>query len=281
MKITIITAVWNGARTIGTALESVARQRTEVKVEGQGERRIEIEHIVVDGGSTDGTAERIKEFAAQGIRNREQGISADGYSFRWISERDRGLYDAINKGIKMATGDVIGICNADDVLAEDDTIAKIASAFEGDAQIDGAYADVRFVREGVSVEALRGASVTRYCTGTFFRRWMFRFATFPAHPSTFVRRACFEKYGYYSLDYSICADFELMLRLFWKHGIRTKYLPICTHVMRTGGLSTGGFKSNVQINQEDLQALRANGYWSCLPLIYTKYFFKIWGFVFK
>jgi len=298
VKITIITAVWNGETTIGTALESVRRQVLPAGVE--------LEHIVVDGGSTDGTVERIKEFDAQGIRNREQGISADGYSFRWISEKDNGLYDAINKGIRMATGDVIGICNADDVLAEDDTIAKIAQAFwdgekvkgrvQGQERTDSVpegglqaiWADIRFVNGGHNplststsdLHLIREAKATRYCTGKFFRRWMFRFGTFPAHPSTFVRKACFEKFGYYSLDYKICADFELMLRLFWKHGIRAKYLPICTHVMRTGGLSTAGFRSNRQINEEDLRALRANGYWSCLPLIYTKYFFKIWGFVF-
>lgn len=110
---------------------------------------------------------------------------------------------------------------------------------------------------------------------------MFRFATMPAHPSIFVRRECFEKYGGYSLDYRICADFEMMLRLFWKHRIRTKYLPLCTTVMRMGGASTGGLRSNVEINREDLRALRANGYWSCLPLIYLKYLFKIWGYVFR
>jgi len=280
MKITIITAVWNGAKTIATALESVRRQVLPAGVE--------LEHIVVDGGSTDGTVERIKEFDAQGIRNREQGIRADGYSFRWISEKDNGLYDAINNGIRMATGDVIGICNADDVLAEDDVILKIAQAFAEDGGLQATWADIRFVNGGHNplststsdLHLIREAKATRYCTGRFFRRWMFRFGTFPAHPSTFVRKACFEKYGHYSLDYKICADFELMLRLFWKHGIRAKYLPICTHVMRTGGLSTAGFRSNRQINEEDLRALRANGYWSCLPLIYTKYFFKIWGFVF-
>jgi len=270
MKITIVTACYNAAATIRTALESVAGQR----IEARGERRIEIEHIVVDGGSTDGTVEAVRKFEL-GIRGEER----ENFSFKWISEKDNGLYDAINKGIRMATGDVVGICNADDVLASDDTIAEIASQFDGD--VEAIWADIRFVRAGGTVEMLRQAPVTRYCTGKFFRRWMFRFGTFPAHPSTFVRKSCFEKFGYYSLDYRICADFEMMLRLFWKHGVRAKYLPICTHVMRTGGLSTGGFRSNVQINREDLRALRANGYWSCLLLIYAKYLFKVWGFVFR
>lgn len=276
MKISIITVCYNAEKTIADAMESVASQRTQVKVEGEGEQRIEVEYVVVDGGSTDGTVGEIKNYE---LRIKNGGN--EGFSFKWISEKDRGLYDAINKGIRMATGEVVGICNADDVLADDQVVAKIAAAFGEGEDLDAIYADIRFVREGDSVEALRNAPTTRYCTGRFFRNWMFRFATFPAHPSTFVRKACFERYGYYSLDYRICADFEMMLRLFWKQGIRARYLPICTTVMRTGGLSTAGFRSNRQINQEDLRALRAHGYWSCLPLIYLKYFFKIWGFVFK
>jgi len=268
MKVSIVTACFNAEKTLATTLESVRQQMLPAGVE--------LEHIVVDGGSTDGTVELVRKFADQQVKVRGEGEQRNSYSFRWISEKDKGLYDAINKGIRMATGDIVGICNADDILADDDTIARIAQAFGDD--VDATWADIRFVREGDSVEALRSALVTRYCTGRFFRRWMFRFATFPAHPSTFVRKSCFEKYGHYSLDYRICADFELMLRLFWKHRIRAKYLPVCTHVMRMGGLSTGGFKSNVQINKEDLRALKANGYWSCLPLIYTKYLFKIWGF---
>jgi len=201
----------------------------------------------------------------------------DTFTFRWVSEKDKGLYDAINKGIRMATGDVVGICNADDVLAEDDTLAQIAAAFSAD--VEATYADIRFVDGGSGVDALRAAKTTRYCTGKFFRRWMFRFATFPAHPSTFVRRELFERVGWYSLDYGMYGDFEFMLRLFWKHDVCAKYLPICTHVMRSGGASTGSFRKNIEINRTDLRALRANGYWSCMPLIYAKYLFKIWGFL--
>lgn len=274
MRITIVTAVWNRAETIRSALESVARQRTD---------GFALEHVIVDGGSTDGTVDAIRAYA-EGVRRRAEaegrgGASAEGLTVRWTSERDRGLYDAINKGIRLATGDVIGIVHSDDALAEDDTLAKVARAFSG--EVDATYADVRFVAGGRTLDELRRLPARRYCTGRFFRRWMFRFATFPAHPSTFVRRACYERYGLYSLDYPICADFELMLRLFVTHRVRTRYLPVCTHVMRTGGLSTGGFRSNVAINRQDLRALRANGVWSCLPLIYLKYAFKVWGFVFR
>ena len=273
MKVSIVTACFNAAQTLPQTLKSV---RSQVVPDG-----VELEHIVVDGGSKDGTAEFLQSFRPSPSPTATPTATSYTYTFRWLSERDRGLYDAINKGIRMATGEVVGICNADDVLADDQVVAKIAAAFGEDEDLDAVYADIRFVREGDSVEALCAAPPTRYCTGRFFRNWMFRFATFPAHPSTFVRKACFEKFGYYSLDYKICADFEMMLRLFWKHGIRARYLPICTTVMRTGGLSTAGLHSNRQINQEDLRALRTHGYWSCLLLIYLKYFFKIWGFVFK
>ena len=273
MTISIVTVVWNRAETIRVALASVARQKRD---------GYDLEHVIVDGGSTDGTIDVVRRYAEDVRRaeaGRRKGATAGSFTVRWVSERDRGLYDAINKGIRLATGDVIGLVHSDDVLAEDDTLAKVAQAFC--AEVDATYADVRFVVGGRTEDEIRRQPTRRYCTGRFFRRWMFRFATFPAHPSTFVRRACFEKYGLYSLDYPICADFELMLRLFVTHRIRTRYLPICTHVMRMGGLSTGGFRSNVAINRQDLRALRANGVWSCLPLIYLKYLFKVWGFVFR
>ena len=189
------------------------------------------------------------------------------------------MYDAINKGIKMATGDIVGILNADDVLASDDTLAHIAAAFTPD--IDALYADIRFVREGETVEALREAPTVRYCSAAKWRPWMFRFAAMVPHPSFYVRRECFERLGGYSLDYRICADFELELRFLGIAKLRAVYLPECVVVMRMGGMSTAGWRSTVVINREDLRALRSHGIWSCLPLIYLKYLFKIWGFVFK
>lgn len=257
MKITVITACYNA---IGTLPDTVASVRSQRLPGG-----VEVEHLVIDGGSSDGSVEMLAGVGSG-------GGTVEGYSFKFVSEKDRGLYDAINKGIAMATGEVIGILNADDVFASDDVIARIADAF--DPGVDVVYGDIRFVRE-------LGGETVRYCTGKYFRRWMFRFATFPAHPSTFVRRECFAKYGVYSLDYRICSDFEMMLRLLYVHRLPMKYLPLCTTEMRLGGMSTDGVRSNVAINAEDLRALRANGVWSCLPLIYLKYLFKIWGFVFR
>ena len=236
MKISLITACYNGAGTIRTAIESVLSQKG-----------VDIEYIVVDGGSKDGTVDIIKEYSTR-------STCSTRLIFKWISEKDRGMYDAINKGIKMATGDVVGILNADDVLASDDTLAKIAT---------------------------RKAKSVRYCSAAKWRPWMFRFAAMVPHPSFYVRRECFERLGGYSLDYRICADFELELRYLYLAKLKAAYLPECVVVMRMGGMSTAGWRSNIVINREDLRALRSHGVWSCLPLIYLKYLFKIWGFVFR
>ena len=287
MKITLITACYNSAETIGTAIESVLSQKG-----------VDVEYIVVDGGSKDGTVEILK-----GYEKKFLNLSTfQPFNFRWLSEKDSGMYDAINKGIKMATGDVVGILNADDVLASDDTLAHIAELFSRNRlrrgyggqeerkdrkddsrveHVDCVYADIRFVKEGESVEAVRKAETVRYCSAKRWRPWMFRFAAMVPHPSFYVRRECFERLGGYSLDYRICADFELELRYLYLAKLRAAYLPECVVVMRMGGMSTAGWRSNVLINREDLRALRAHGIWSCLPLIYLKYLFKIWGFILR
>ena len=324
MKITLITACYNSAATIRTTIESVLAQRG-----------VDVEYIVVDGGSSDGTVDIVKEYASrqssQAIRQSVNPSNCQSpISLKLISEKDRGMYDAINKGIKMATGDVVGILNADDVLATDDTLAHIASAFESPevgspkSEVDCVYADIRFVKrrdvaspsqggidggcssqhlkrrdaaspspsgaspshggESLSRDALgelRNAVTVRYCSAKRWRPWMFRFAAMVPHPSFYVRRECFERLGGYSLDYRICADFELELRYLYLAKLKSVYLPECVVVMRMGGASTAGWRSNVEINKEDLRALRSRGIWSCLPLIYLKYLFKIWGFVFR
>jgi len=267
MKVTLITACYNSAGTIRTAIESVISQKG-----------VDVEYIVVDGGSKDGTVEVVEE-----LSHKER---KEGFEFKWISERDRGMYDAINKGVKMATGDIIGILNADDVLASDDTLAHIAQAFGergtgNGEQVDCVYADIRFVKEGDSVDVLRSAKTVRYCSAAGWRPWMFRFAAMVPHPSFYVRRECFDLLGGYSLDYRICADFELELRYLYLAKLKAAYLPECVVVMRMGGASTCGWRANMEINRQDLQALRSHGIWSCMPLIYLKYLFKIWGFIFK
>ncbi len=324
MKISLITACYNSAETIGTAIESVLSQKG-----------VDVEYIVVDGGSKDGTVDIIKEYADKTLNSQ---LLTPNFTFRWLSESDKGMYDAINKGIKMATGDVIGILNADDVLADDDTLAKIAAAF-ADQTIDGTYGDIRFVRDRLDAKDANGATeisaparrftpgaelisvavsdntapsvdlrqarsvewtqsslaqnsdlyvkkiralpTVRYCSGKWFRPWMFRFGTQTAHPSTFFRKECFAKWGDYSLDYGMYGDFEFLCRFIWKNKARMKYLPLCTTVMRLGGASTKGLKSTLEINRTNMRALKANGCWSCYAMLYSRYIFKIWGFLEK
>ena len=253
MKISVVTVCWNSAATLRDAIDSVARQ---------GREGFEVEHIVVDGGSTDGTVEILK--SCEGVR--------------WVSEPDRGTYDAMNKGIRMATGDVVGILNADDVLASDDVLAAVAAAFS-DESVDAAYGDVRFVSPGLkSVDALRAGRVRRYCSARFWRPWMFRFGAMVPHPSFYCRRALFDRLGLYENElYPKSADFDLELRFIRLGGVRARYLGRCMVVMRSGGQSTN-FDNN-RFNREDLASLRSHGIWSAMWLIQLKYLFKIWGFV--
>ncbi len=259
MKVTVITACFRSAGVIRTALESVLSQRGA-----------NYELLVIDGGSVDGTVEILREYEPR-----------FGERLRWVSERDKGLYDAFNKGIKMATGDVIGILNADDALAADDVLATIAAAFESNDALDGTFGDIRFVHDAAplgDLAALRARPTTRYCSGKWFRPWMFRFGTQTAHPSTFFRASCFAKWGAYSLDYGMYGDFELLLRFIWRNRAAMRYLPLCTTVMRTGGASTNGWRTTVKINRADRRACRENGCWTCYVFLYLRYLFKIGGF---
>lgn len=151
-------------------------------------------------------------------------------------------------------------------------LAKVAAAFEAHPDIDGTYGDIRFVRE-------LGGPTSRYCSGKRFRPWMFRFGVQTAHPSTFFRRAAFDRWGFYSLDFGMFGDFELLCRFIWKNRAKMRYLPLCTTVMRAGGASTNGWRTTIKINRMDLRALKANGCFSCYAFLYARYFFKIWGFL--
>lgn len=267
MKVTLITVCFRSASVIRTALESVLAQR-----------EADYEYLVIDGGSSDGTVEILKEYE-----------STFAGRLRWVSEKDKGMYDALNKGIRMATGEVIGWLNADDVLATDDILKRVSEAFTADPKLDGTYGDIRFVKDeavssgtaATSLDALRHLPTVRYCSGRHFRPWMFRFGVQTAHPSTFFRRTCFDRWGLYSLDFGMFGDFELLCRFIWKNRARLRYLPLCTTIMRSGGASTNGWRTTLKINRTDLMALRANGCRSCLPMLYVRYAFKIWGFVFR
>ena len=185
MKISIITVTYNSADTLRDTMDSVLRQGYT-----------DYEYIVVDGASKDGTVEIIREY-----ESRFEG------RMRWVSEPDRGIYDAMNKGIAMATGDVVGLLNSDDFYASDDILSTIADAFSCPDAPDAIYGDIHYVDE-VDI-----TKVVRYYSSRKFARESMLAGYMPAHPSFYVRRECYEKYGTFDTSYRVAADFENLLRL--------------------------------------------------------------------
>lgn len=248
LKISIITVTYNSAATIAGCIASVNEQTYP-----------DMEHLVIDGASKDNTIGI--------IRNMPNRIS------QLISEPDKGIYDAMNKGIALATGDVIGILNSDDFYTSNDVIAKIVSAFEKE-QVDGVYGDICFVRP----ENLN--KVVRYYSARWFNPSLFRFGFMPPHPSVYIRRTCFQEMGYYKDDYKIAADYELLIRFLKVNRIKTRYLNFCVVTMRTGGDSTRNLKSNWILNKEIVRGCRENGIYTNMMILLFKYTFKISGVLF-
>lgn len=250
MKLSLITVCYNSAPTLPSAFESVLRQHGA-----------DYEYLVVDGGSTDGTVALLKEWEPR-----------FGGRMRWTSERDRGLYDAINKGIARATGDLVALLHADDILDGDGVVAAWCRAFEAEPALEAVYGDIRFIPNDA---ADREAPTMRYYSGAFWRPWMFRWGLMPPHPSFAIRRACFAALGGYLPDtFRIAADHELLVRYLYKARLRARYLPLCTTAMRLGGLSTDGVQARLRLNREIVRANRMNGLWCCLPMMVPKYAYK-------
>lgn len=247
MRISVITATYNSGRTISDTLESVLRQTYS-----------DVELIVVDGASRDDTMDVVRRYEPR-----------FGGRMHWTSEPDRGIYDAMNKGIARATGDVIGILNSDDFYTSDTVLERVAEAMAG-GDVDAVYGDIHYVRDG----DLRRC--VRYYSSRPFRRWMMRLGFMPAHPSFYCRREIYERCGTFDTTYRVAADFENLLRLIYVNRIRTCYLPADFVTMRTGGVSTSGLSSHRQIMRDHLRALRSNGVWSCTPLLGLRYIYKIW-----
>lgn len=227
MKISIITATYNSGETLRDTLESVLRQSYK-----------DIEYIIVDGASTDDTLDIVREYEPR-----------FGGRMRWISEPDKGLYDAMNKGIGLATGDVVGILNSDDFYTSPDVLAGVS---DGIRDVDAVYGDVHYVNDADLSKCVR------YYSSKGFRRWMMRFGFMPAHPSFYCRRAVYSRYGLFDLDFKVAADFEQLLRLIFINRIYTKYLPMDFVTMRTGGTSSSGLKSHRRIIKDHMLAYRKN-----------------------
>lgn len=227
LKVSIITVAFNAEKTIEDTIQSVLNQSYT-----------NIEYIIIDGLSTDGTIDICNT-------HKDQITTI-------VSEKDKGLYDAMNKGVSLATGDVIGVLNADDFYENNGVISKIAEYFEAD-QIDGLYADLVYVDAEDTAKVTRKWVSGEYQENGFLKGWM------PPHPTFFVKKECYEKYGGYSLDLKSAADYELMLRMIHKHQIKVGYLPEVITRMRVGGVSNSSFKNRVNANKEDRRAWEMNG----------------------
>lgn len=251
MRISIITATYNSARTIGETLQSV-----------QSQSHPDVEHIIIDGASTDDTLAIIGQHSS--------------FAQTMISEPDQGIYDAMNKGIRLATGDVIGLLNSDDVYAHAKVLEKVAAAFEHPT-VDAIYGDLVYVDVNQPRRIQRSWKSGKYRPGQFKWGWM------PPHPTFFVRRTIYEKLGGFNLALGTCGDYELMLRFIHRHQVRLSYLPEVLVRMRTGGASNASLLARLRANRNDRLAWTANGvrpYWFTLYLKPLRKFFqflRFWG----
>jgi len=226
LKVSIVTITYNSEKTLAETIDSVLSQSYK-----------NIEYIIVDGNSSDKTIEIIKKYGDK--------IST------FLSEPDDGIYDAMNKGLKLTTGDVVGILNSDDVYFDHKVIERVVESFE-EAKVDSVYGDLYYVEENDL------AKVSRYWKSSPFKRGSFKKGWHPAHPTFFVRREVYEKYGYFDLNMKVSADFELMLRFLEKYTITTFYLPKVLVKMRLGGESNSSIQNIIKGNKSILKAFEKN-----------------------
>lgn len=227
MKISIVTVAKNAAGTIEDTLRSVASQS-----------HVPTEHIVIDGGSTDATLNIVRRHG--------------DHIAQLVSEPDRGLYDAMNKGIAAATGEVIGTLNADDIYAHGDVLRRVAEVF-AEPEVEACYADLVYVQKHDLGKVVRYWKSRPYTPGLFARGWI------PAHPTFFVRRGVYERYGGFDLRYHYQSDFELTMRLLEIHRIKSVYIPEIFVRMRMGGTTNRSVMNVVRGNLESFHACRTHG----------------------
>ena len=227
VKISIITSVYNNKETIAEAIESVLSQTYE-----------NIEYIVVDGASTDGTVEVIEEYAEE--------ITT------FVSEQDKGIYDGLNKGVALATGDVVGFLHSDDLFEDKYVVEKIAQAFIKSG-VESIYGDLTYVTKEDTSKVVRYWKSGTYSYTKLKRGWM------PPHPTFYVKRDVYEKYGAFDTSFKIAADYDSILRFLGREKISTRYIPEVLVKMRLGGASNKSIKNLIQKSREDLKAMKNNG----------------------
>jgi len=249
MKITIVTVCYNAERTIAETLESVAMQNHH-----------DVENIVIDGASTDNTLKIVERYA--------------GTLAHVLSEPDHGVYDAMNKGIMLASGDVIGFLNADDLYASKDVLSRVVGIMERES-LDALFGDVEFFKPKNPTRIVRRYRSARFSPDQIALGWM------PAHPALFLRRRVYESYGLFRTDYRIAGDFEYCARIFHSNTLVYRSLPETLVRMRTGGISTSGWRNTFLLNREVLRACRENGIDTNILKIFSKYPAKLLEFLVK
>jgi glycosyltransferase len=248
MKISIVTATYNSASTVADTLDCIRRQSHP-----------DIEHIIVDGGSKDETLEIVRNFP---------------HVTRMVSGKDKGIYDAMNKGIGLATGDIIGILNSDDIYTDETVLSLVAEAFADDSVMT-VYADLQYVYPDDLNRIQRTWKSGRFRKKGFYYGWM------PPHPTFFVRREVYERAGLFNLELRSAADYELMLRILLKLGMTAHYIPKVIVKMRAGGMSNASLFNRLRANKEDRLAWKINGLRPYFFTLYLKPVRKISQFFLK
>jgi glycosyltransferase involved in cell wall biosynthesis len=225
LKITVITVCYNSEKTIKTTLDSVANQTFK-----------KIEHLIIDGNSADKTISIVKKYP---------------HIKKIISEPDKGVYDAMNKGINIATGDVIGFLNSDDFYASNKVLSKVANIFSDNISLNACYADLIYTDQFNLSKKIRYWKSSKFITRSFSKGWC------PPHTTFFVRRSVYERFGHFNLNYSIASDVDLMMRFLEVNKITVKYIPELWVNMRTGGITNKNLKNIIKQNKEVLQALKS------------------------
>jgi len=234
MKVSVITVVYNSEKTISDCIDSVINQDHS-----------NIEYIIIDGKSTDQTSEIIKSYQSK----------VD----KFVSEKDQGMYHALNKGFKLATGEVIGLLHSDDIFANSKVISKMAHVFE-DHNLQAVYGDLVYVNKENTDQIIRYWKAGSYREGLFLLGWM------PPHPTFYARKTVYENFGYFNTQLECAADYELLLRLIHKHKIEIHYLPEVLIRMRMGGQSNASLHNRLKAYAEDRQAWKMN---QLKPHVYT------------
>lgn len=226
MKISLITICFNSQKTLEETILSVL-----------GQDYSDIEYIIKDGGSTDGTLAIIEKYKGQ---------------VKFISKPDLGIYDAMNQGLSLCTGDVIGIINSDDFFPDKQVVSRVANVLQNES-IGAVYGDLEYVSANDTTKIERHWTANPYDKSNFLKGWM------PPHPTFFIRKVFYEKYGVFNPEFKSAGDYELMLRMLYKNDISTAYIPKVQMKMRAGGMSNMSIKNRIRANMEDRKAWKLNG----------------------